>query len=208
MQNATVRGLEALTLPTPTPLFFQVPWDALDAVMRAHSHAIGPDFLCFETFYQAVASTWPKDMDIVDIGGAYGVQGWLFRDFRRYFCVDSYDLRDSVDGFPVGERCELPENGMHVSCDGIEYVETYLDYGLPSEEVLFLCSAVPNKKLREMVFEMPNSIIWYPGEPMIGAGTHATKTIVEFVRLKSSDWRERADEAVWSAIERRGLLEM
>ena len=38
-------------MPTPTPLFFQVPWDALDAVMREHSYAIGPDFLCFETFY-------------------------------------------------------------------------------------------------------------------------------------------------------------
>lgn len=59
----------------PNPLFFQVPREVLRRQLKEASYALGPDFLCFETFYQAVALTWPKDMAVIDIGGAFGIQG-------------------------------------------------------------------------------------------------------------------------------------
>ena len=150
-------------------------------------------------------------MIVIDVGGAYGIQGWLFRDFKQYICVDSYDYVPHASGpsiHHVGSRCVPPDNGINVRADGFNYMQPFFYFNTDLSDVLFLCSAVPNKKLREMVLEMPNSVVWYPGEPMRASGARAADTIVEFERLESSGWRERADEAVWDAVERRGFLDV
>ena len=185
----------------PTPLYFQVPEKVLDEVLRGHRHAISPNFLCFETFYQAVAATWPKDFTVIDIGGAYGTQGWLFRDFERYVCVDSYELKPKDES--VGGRCELPSNGSHVVADGSIYLSSYRYFEVDQSHDLFLCSAVSDVIVRDMVLGMPNSVVWYPGEPMQANGMHAATTIVEFDRLREEKWHDRADAAVWNAVDMR-----
>lgn len=186
----------------PKPLYFRVPGDELGRMLREHSASIGPDFLCFETFYQAVATTWPRDMIVIDVGGAYGIQGWLFRDFKQYICVDSYDYVPDTPGpsiHHVGNRCVPPDNGINVRADGIDYMQQFFYFHIDLSDVLFLCSAVPNKKLREMVLEMPNSIVWYPGEPMMGTGPFAKATKAEFSRLLACGWHDEADRMVWAA---------
>ena len=76
----------------PTPLFFQVPQDVLHNALTDEFCDLGPDFLCFEDVYQAVALNWPNWYHIIDLGGYMGVQGWLFERFREYICVDRHSL--------------------------------------------------------------------------------------------------------------------
>ena len=185
----------------PTPLFFQVPRDILKRQMQEASYAIGPDFLCFETFYQSVALTWPENMKVIDVGGSFGVQGWLFSDFKRYVCVDCYDMITTIDGFRVPRRCTLPDSGIHVVSEGFDYVSRFIESNANTSDVLFLCSAVPNEKLRDFVLGMPNSIVWYPGKPMRGNGAHVASTIVEYERLRREKWHDEADKVVWNAID-------
>ena len=179
---------------SPEPLFFRVPNRYLHDVMCQHSCEIGPDFLCFEAFYQAVAETWPHDMTVVDVGGAYGIQGWLFRDFREYVCVDFYDMLPSIDGFPVGKRCVLPANGRHVTMDGIQYMRgmEHVD----TDNILFISSAVPCEQLRAKVRAMENSVVWYPVKEMSGNGPCMGGTVNEFNRLEASGWEHQKNEAI------------
>lgn len=189
----------------PTPLYFKVPFDVRERTLRENCAELGPDFLCFETFYQAVASTWPKEMAVIDVGGFVGLQGWLFDGFRHYICVDNYEMRRLGDEFPIPTRCELPSNGLHVMMDGFNYVRGFRGSEANLDSVLFVCSAVPVDRIRREVSKMPNSVVWYPGKPMVASGAHASDTIIEFDRLTESRWRNKADEVVWDAIERAGL---
>lgn len=174
----------------PTPLFFRVPKDELDGLLRAHSAQLGPDFLCFEAFYQAVATTWPKDFTVIDIGGFIGVQGWLFEDFRRYINVDVFS----------GRRCKLPDNGYQVRRDGFSYLRQFVDSEANTSRILFLCSAVPDKDLRSLVSQMPNNVVWYPWKPMTAFGELEFATYNEFRCLNDSGWNEEKDKMVWEAI--------
>jgi len=185
---------------SPTPLYFQLPENVREKALRENSAELGPDFLCFETFYQAVAASWPLDRNIIDIGGFIGLQGWLFRDFNRYICVDSYDFRSRGEGISSPRRCELPDNGLHVLSDGIDYLSNLLQFPVDLSEDVFICSAVPNTRLREMVSKMPNHVVWYPGEEIVASGSCAEDTITVFKHLEESNWRQDADRMVWNAI--------
>lgn len=185
---------------SPTPLYFQMPENVRERALVENCAELGPDFLCFETFYQAVAATWPTDMNVIDVGGFVGLQGWLFRDFRRYICVDSYDFRSRGEGIPTPSRCELPGNGLHVLSDGIGYLSNILQFPVDLSRDLFVCSAVPNTRVREMVSKMPNSVVWYPGEDMLASGFGAEATTAAFNHLERSNWKHKADLAVWKSI--------
>ena len=175
----------------PTPLFFQVPQDVLHNALTDEFCELAPDFLCFERFYQAVALNWPHEYTIVDLGGYMGVQGWLFSDFAGYICVDRHSLE---------HRCELPPNGMHVCSTIQDQLASIVVQSVDLDDFLFICSAVPDKSAQELALQMPNHVVWYPGERMQASGLFAGATIDFFYHLKTKKWNERADKLVWDHI--------
>jgi hypothetical protein len=181
-------------------LFLRVPKGELDAVMRSASAEIGPDHLCFERFYQAVAATWPKGMAVVDVGGFVGVQGWLFESFDEYLCVDRYDAAYPRCGSRKPRRCALPENGKHVRRDGHDYINMIREFDIDVSDVLFVCSAVPDERLRYLVAGMRNSVVWYPSEDMRGNGPYVADTIAEFDRLGRDGWEEWKEKIVSNVV--------
>lgn len=178
-------------VPYPTPLYFQIPEDALRDVLMAPFCEIDPTFLCFESFYQAVALTWPYRYNIIDIGGYVGTQGWLFRDFARYI-----DVNPALDT----RRCALPPNGRHVEQDGIDYLEQFRLFRAVRDDDLFICSAVPDERVRQAVIEMPNHVVWYPGKEMDVSGPFGESTKEAFARLNTESSHKKRENAVMEAI--------
>ena len=179
-------------MPYPTPLYFQVPSDVLHDALTAPFCEIDPTFLCFEPFYQAVALTWPYRYNVIDVGGYVGAQGWLFKDFERYIDVD-LRLR--------ARRCALPPNGRHVEMDGREYLAQFHSFRAAATNDLFICSAVPDREVREAVMAMPNHVVWYPGREMHVSGPFGSSTVEAFERLDTKRQSKRREMAVMEAIE-------
>ena len=176
----------------PVPLWFQAPREAIDHVLGASYCDLGPDFLCFEHFYHAVSKTWPHEYRVFDIGGFSGLQGWLFDNFAYYLNVDRV-------GFNV--RSPLPDDFCHIMADGCDFLLEYeAEVGF-GEHDLFICSAVPDKSVREAVKRAPNHVIWYPGEEMDTSGPFGEATKRYFDALRRSDWRERADKAIFTLLD-------
>ena len=179
-------------MPYPTPLYFQVPEDVLNDVLTAPFCELDPTYLGFESFYQAVALTWPYRYNVIDVGGYVGVQGWLFRDFERYIDVD-LRLR--------ARRCALPPNGRHVEMDGREYLAQFHSFRAAATNDLFICSAVPDREVREAVMAMPNHVVWYPGQEMHVSGPFGRSTVEAFERLRAERHVKMREMAVKSAVE-------
>ena len=176
----------------PVPLWFQAPRSVIHDVLTDNWDELSPDFLCFEHFYQAVAITWPHEYRVFDIGGYVGLQGWLFRHHAGYV-----DVNEPLNA----RRAELPAKFEHVVCDGRDFIADYARENGFGEHDLFICSVVPDKSVREAVKRAPNHVIWYPGEEMDTSGPFGEATKRYFDALRRSDWRERADKAIFTLLD-------
>ena len=187
MANGSIfHAIPASGTPNPVPLWFRVPKLVLRRTFGWYYCELDPGFLCFETFYQSVAAAWPKDYNVIDVGGYMGVQGWLFLDHQAYVDVDTVGMEG---------RCALPPNGRHVVANWIEYIDQFRLFRADTSQDLFVCSGVPNKTLRELVRTMPNHVEWYPGQEMHVSGPFGDATRAEFDRLNASGWELDASKA-------------
>jgi hypothetical protein len=74
------------------------------------------------------------------------------------------------------------------------------EFDIDVSDVLFVCSAVPDERLRYLVAGMPNSVVWYPSEDMRGNGPCVADTIAEFDRLGRDGWEEWMEKIVSNVV--------
>lgn len=182
--------MEGLLPNDPLPLYFQVPLVYLSAALQSENSELDPTMLCFEDFYQAVAAVVPRSMAIVDIGGYQGVQGWLFSDFDSYLDVDCYDLPGRTDHTPP-KRCTLPSGCRHCCMDGDSWLDLFTEnlakHPCLADKVCVISAGVPNDGLRQRIArQCPNSIVYYPFEPLIGSGPYLPKVTERFNELNTN----------------------
>lgn len=179
----------------PMPLWFRVPEDVMAAALAQPECELEPTMLCFEDVYQAVATSLSlaEPTDVIDVGGYMGVQGWLFEHAKSYTDIDLVGL---------DLRCELPENERHVCAEAFEWLEAHAH---EHEDALFVCSAVPDARVREAVRKTKNHLVWYPGLKTHASGEVAQNALRALGEFKRNNWERTACDEVRDYIERYGM---
>jgi hypothetical protein len=137
-----------------------IPKEELDRVFKDSDTAsaeIDLTFLCFEEGYEYIQNNTSKENIIIDFGCGYNAQCWYFKDYKRYIAVD------------------LPfDNNVRFDSGNVEFylmsIQTFIQeelakLNLDLNNVIAICSAVPDTEAQEMIAEtFPRYYISYPGE--------------------------------------------
>lgn len=101
------------------------------------------EFLCFENVYEKVKEHCTKDTIVIDLGCSYMAQAYWFTDCQKYIGVDLPFMNN------VKFRTDNSEVYLMSGQKFIKEILPTLD--LDMENVIAVCSYVPDEELQQMV---------------------------------------------------------
>lgn len=110
--------------------------DLLDEVLDQECCDIEPDFLGFIHIYEGLARIIDKEYTVVDLGSAYAIQAWYFRDHKKYIAVD---LPGGNSTGKPSKKFKLPNVEVHNTG-----IENFLDSYKHTNKEFAICNYVPN----------------------------------------------------------------
>lgn len=125
-----------------------IPKAEIDRVFKTSDTAgaeMDSSFLCFEEIYMKVKEHCTKDTVVIDFGCAYAPQSYWFKECKQYIGVD-IPFRNNVKFKTDNSKIYLMRGQ-----DFIKEVLPTLD--IPMENIIAVCSYVPDEELQQMVAE-------------------------------------------------------
>jgi hypothetical protein len=122
----------------------------VNQILEEAEDDIEPAFLGFLGWYHAAADLVPTDWTIFDLGCAYAIQSWFFRNHRKYV---------GVDVSPIERRFVLP-NSAHYLSD----IEAWLPGVVIPEPSFAILSYVPCSAATAAAVRsrFPDLLCYYP----------------------------------------------
>ena len=161
-----------------------IPDDDYKKVMHCHFCELEGDFLCFSAIYGNLSEIIPKDKVVVDLGCNAGLQGYFFKDHKRYIGIDDTPMKSKYpipehdyiwyirNGEPVppyfsSENHHVLRAGSPNSTHICSTVQDYLN-GLNMEQKNWLnekcfaiMSYVPSREAFDMAEKAFSNFAWY-----------------------------------------------
>lgn len=101
------------------------------------------EFFCFEDVYKKVKEHCTQDTVVIDLGCSYMAQSYWFTDCKKYIGVD-LPFKNNV-------RFESNNSELYLM-SGQEFInKVFPTLDLDMENVIAICSYVPDKELQQMV---------------------------------------------------------
>lgn len=88
--------------------------EELSRVLQQQECDIDPQFLGFMKTYKMLAELIPLNYTVYDVGCAYGIQGWYFRNHKGYLGIDCDTQTERM----------CWENGSYVLTGAAKWIET------------------------------------------------------------------------------------
>lgn len=128
--------------------FYLIPISEINRVFDESDSAsaeLDSEFLCFEEVYEKVKQHCRKDTIVIDFGCSYMAQAYWFTDCKKYIGVD-LPFRNNVK-FKT-------ENSEVYLMSGQKFIKEVLPtLDLDMENVIAVCSYVPDEELQKIVAE-------------------------------------------------------
>lgn len=135
-----------------------IPKELLDKFFEENDEASAEmdcTFMGFEEVYKAVTLFVPKNRIIIDLGCAYALQSWYFKDYKKYIGVDTWNLRHPL----------LTDNSEYYFRTSIQdFINNILPkMNISLGNVYAICSYVLDEEAMELVKKtFPHCLTYYP----------------------------------------------
>ena len=151
----------------PCNLFKIIPEEKLRTyfdIIESASAELDLSFLGFEDCYEEALKYANEDTIIIDFGFGYALQSWYFQNCKQYIGIDAWVDKNL---FQAQEEGCFPENVTFLHQTIQDYISDLLKSYCDLNNVIAICSAVPDKEARQLIRDtFPSYIDWYPGEKM------------------------------------------
>lgn len=126
--------------------FNLIPISEIERVFTESDSASGDidmSFLCFEEVYEKVKEYCNEETIVIDLGCSYMAQAYWFTDCKKYIGVD-LPFRNNV-------KFKTDNSELYLMSGQRFITEKLPSLGLDMENVIAVCSYVPDKELQQLV---------------------------------------------------------